>query len=104
MDEKGLSRDRILAELDEAFNNDHHFMDGRILASMCTAPNELAIDIAYARKFSQNFASALTLQFLRSDLTGGGIEGGEEYNPGISIGTDLSVYFQKETRTISPSC
>ncbi|WP_455393002.1 tyrosine decarboxylase MfnA [[Eubacterium] cellulosolvens] len=44
MDEKGLSRDRILAELNEAFINDHHFRDGRILASMCTAPNELAIE------------------------------------------------------------
>ncbi len=61
-------------------------------------PNEMAIDIAYARKFAQNFSSALTLQFLRSDLTGGGIEGGEEYNPGISIGADLSVYYQKETK------
>ncbi len=61
-------------------------------------PNEMAIDIAYSRKFAANFASALTLQFLRSDLTGGGIAGGEEYNPGISIGADLSVYHQKETK------
>ncbi len=61
-------------------------------------PNELAIDIAYARKFSGNLSSALTLQFLRSDLTGGGTQGGEEYNPGISFGADLSVYYQKETK------
>lgn len=44
LDEQGISREKILAELDEAFQRDHHFRDGRILASMCTEPNELAIE------------------------------------------------------------
>ena len=66
-------------------------------------PNELAIDVAYARKFSDHLSSALTLQFLRSDLTGGGTQGGEEYNPGISFGADLSVYYQRETKILDKS-
>jgi len=61
-------------------------------------PNEMAIDVAYARKFSDRFSSALTLQFLRSDLTGGNTTGGGEYNPGISIGADLSTYYQKKIK------
>ncbi len=61
-------------------------------------PNELAFDVAYSRQFTDNFSSALTLRFLRSDLTGGGTQGGEEYNPGISFGADLSAYYQKEIK------
>jgi hypothetical protein len=61
-------------------------------------PNELAFDAAYSRKFSDNLSSALTLRFLRSDLTGGGTQGGEEYNPGISFGADLSTYYQKDIK------
>jgi len=61
-------------------------------------PNELAFDVAYSRQFTDNFSSALTLRFLRSDLTGGGAQGGEEYNPGISFGADLSAYYQKKIK------
>ena len=61
-------------------------------------PNELAFDVAYSRQFTDNFSSALTLRFLRSDLTGGGTQGGEEYNPGISFGADLSAYYQKKIK------
>lgn len=40
----GLSREQILSEISRAFSDDHHFKDGRILASMCTTPHELAIE------------------------------------------------------------
>lgn len=59
-------------------------------------PNEFAIDIGYSRKFSDKFSSALTLRFIRSDITGGGVSySGTQYNPGISFAADLSAYYQK---------
>jgi hypothetical protein len=61
-------------------------------------PNELAVDVAYSRTLSDKFSGALTLRFVRSDLTGGGTQGGEEYNPGISFGADLSTYYQKDIK------
>ncbi len=61
-------------------------------------PNEFAFDFAYSRTLSDNISGALTLRFLRSDLTGGGTQGGEEYNPGISFGADLSTYYQKDIK------
>ena len=44
MEEKGISREKILDELNESFGRDHHFRDGRILASMCTTPDDIAIE------------------------------------------------------------
>jgi len=61
-------------------------------------PNEFAFDLAYARTLSDHISGALTLRFLRSDLTGGGTAGGEEYNPGISFGADLSTYYQRDIK------
>ena len=43
LDEHGATQKKILSELDRAHEMDHHFNEGRILASMCTAPHELAI-------------------------------------------------------------
>jgi tyrosine decarboxylase/aspartate 1-decarboxylase len=43
LDGYGQSREAVLADLEAAFRSDRHFMDGRILSSMCTAPHELAI-------------------------------------------------------------
>ncbi len=43
LNEQGLEIDKVLAELENAFQSDHHFKDGRILASMCTMPHDLAI-------------------------------------------------------------
>jgi len=59
-------------------------------------PNEFAIDLGYSRKFTDRFSSALTLRFIRSDITGGGVSyTGSQYNPGISFAADLSAYYQK---------
>ncbi len=39
---KGLSRKAVLAELERAFHEDQNYADGRILCSMCTSQNVLA--------------------------------------------------------------
>ncbi|MFO7659093.1 MAG: type IX secretion system outer membrane channel protein PorV [Bacteroidales bacterium] len=59
-------------------------------------PNEFTIDAAYSRLFTDNLSSALTLRFIRSDITGGGTVMGQEYNAGISFAADLAVYYQKD--------
>jgi hypothetical protein len=61
-------------------------------------PNEFAVDVAYSRTLSDKISGALTMRFLRSDLTGGGTQGGEEYNPGISFAADLATYYQKDIK------
>jgi len=43
LDEQGQATETVLAELESAFRSNHHFQDGRILSSMCTAPHKLAI-------------------------------------------------------------
>ncbi|MBN2610781.1 MAG: type IX secretion system outer membrane channel protein PorV [Bacteroidales bacterium] len=59
-------------------------------------PNEFTLDAAYSRLFTDNLSSALTLRFIRSDITGGGSVLGQEYNAGISFAADLAVYYQKD--------
>jgi tyrosine decarboxylase/aspartate 1-decarboxylase len=44
LDEHGLSREEILDLLEHAYDQDHHFDEGRVLASMCTKPHKLAIE------------------------------------------------------------
>ena len=44
MDKSGLTKEKVLTELNSAYHRDHHFKDGRILASMCTMPHEIAIE------------------------------------------------------------
>jgi hypothetical protein len=59
-------------------------------------PNEFTLDVGYSRLFTDNFSSALTLRFVRSDITGGGTVNNQEYNAGISFAADLSAYYQKD--------
>jgi hypothetical protein len=54
------------------------------------------MDVGYARLFTDNLSSALTLRFVRSDITGGGTVNNQEYNAGISFAADLAVYYQKD--------
>lgn len=42
LEEKGLSREKVIIELEKAYEKDFHFGGGRILNSMCTLPHELA--------------------------------------------------------------
>ncbi len=58
-------------------------------------PNEFTVDVGYSRLFTDNLSSALTLRFIRSDITGGGTVNNQQYNAGISFAADLSVYYQK---------
>ena len=58
-------------------------------------PYELSLDAGYSRLFSDRFSGALTLRYIRSDITGGGTVDGQQYNPGNSFAADLSTYYQQ---------
>jgi len=58
-------------------------------------PNEFSVDAGYSRLFSDYFSGALTLRFIRSDITGGGASAeGQPYNAGYSFAADLGFYYQ----------
>ena len=57
-------------------------------------PNEFSIDAGYSRLFSDYFSGALTMRFIRSDITGGGSIAGQQYNAGYSFAADLGFYYQ----------
>jgi hypothetical protein len=56
-------------------------------------PNEFAVDAAYSRIFSDRISGALTLRYIRSDITGGGTIGIQQYSAGNSFAADLSTYY-----------
>ncbi len=56
-------------------------------------PNEFAIDAAYSRMFSERISGALTLRYIRSDITGGGTIGVQQYSAGNSFAADLATYY-----------
>ncbi len=58
-------------------------------------PYEFSIDAAYSRVLGDHLSGALTLRYIRSDITGGGTLQGTLYNPGNSFAADLGVYYQQ---------
>ncbi len=59
-------------------------------------PNEFSIDAAYSRKLSDNISGSIAFRFIYSNLTGGFPAGGTETKPGISVASDISVYYVKD--------
>ena len=55
-------------------------------------PNELSVDGAYSRKFSDKLSGAVALRFIYSDL-GNGIPNNEIY-PGWTVAADVSAYYK----------
>jgi hypothetical protein len=61
-------------------------------------PYEFSIDAAYSRVLGEHLSGALTLRYIRSDITGGGTLQGTLYNPGNSFAADLGVYYQQPVK------
>lgn len=64
-------------------------------------PNEFAVDLAYARKLSENFSGGLAVRFVNSNLTGGTLVQGTQSKPGRAVAVDVSGYYQSNKFTIS---
>jgi len=60
-------------------------------------PNEFALDFAYSRKLSPDFAASITARYIHSNLTQGQDVGSTTTKPGNSVATDVAVYYQKNT-------
>ena len=64
-------------------------------------PNEFALDFAYSRKLSPDFSAAISARYIHSNLTQGQDVGTTSTKPGNSFATDVSVYYQKNTRVFN---
>jgi len=56
-------------------------------------PNEWVIDMAYARKLSDNFSAAVTGKFIYSNLTLGQNINGVDSRAGTSVAADVSMFY-----------
>jgi hypothetical protein len=56
-------------------------------------PNEWVIDLAYARKLSENFSAAVTGKFIYSNLTLGQNISGVDSRAGTSVAADVSMFY-----------
>ncbi len=59
-------------------------------------PNEFAVDIAYARKFSEYVSGSVSLRYINSNLTGGIFANGAQTKAGQAVATDVSFFYTKE--------
>jgi hypothetical protein len=60
-------------------------------------PNEFALDVGYARKFSDRWSGGLALRYIYSNLTGGiSLYDGQGTKAGQSVAADLSVYYRND--------
>lgn len=59
-------------------------------------PNELAFDLAYARKLSEKFSASVAFRYIRSDLNNGlnATGGADPMYPGSAFGADIAGYYQ----------
>ncbi|MEA3317357.1 MAG: type IX secretion system outer membrane channel protein PorV, partial [Bacteroidota bacterium] len=64
-------------------------------------PNEFALDVAYSRKFSDNFSGGVAFRYIRSDITGGAYIGGAESKAGNAVAADVSAYYINDNLNIS---
>ncbi len=63
-------------------------------------PRDIAIGGTYSRKLSQNFGLGISARFIHSNLSGAiSSVGGSESRPGISVGADVGLFYQKRVYT-----
>ncbi len=64
-------------------------------------PNEMAVDLAYARKLSQNLSTSITLKYARSDLARGQEVGasGNLTRAAQAVAADIGVYYENPNLT-----
>ncbi|MDD3876849.1 MAG: type IX secretion system outer membrane channel protein PorV [Bacteroidales bacterium] len=58
-------------------------------------PHEFAIDLTYARLFSENISGAVAFRYIFSNLTGGIDVQGAKSRPGQSVAADISAFYSK---------
>lgn len=60
-------------------------------------PRDIAIGATYSRKLSDNLSLGISARFIHSNLSGNlGSSTGNESRPGVSVGTDVGLYYTEE--------
>ncbi len=62
-------------------------------------PNEFAVDLAYARKLTDNLSAGLNLKYLYSNLATGQVVNGVEIKPARGVAADLSMFYTNQFET-----
>lgn len=91
---KKLGKDHTLAASLRYFSlGDIKFTDdvGNALGDF--RPNEFAVDVAYARKLSDNFSGGIAARYIYSNLTGGIDVSGSSTRAGTSFAVDVSAFY-----------
>lgn len=61
-------------------------------------PRDFSLGTTYSRKLSQNLGLGVSARFIYSNLSGNiSSAGGAEAKPGVSVGADIGLYYQKST-------
>ncbi|HCD89979.1 MAG TPA: hypothetical protein DEQ87_20430 [Algoriphagus sp.] len=59
-------------------------------------PRDIALGATYSRKLSANLGLGISARFIHSNLSGSiSSVGGSESRPGVSVGTDVGLYYSK---------
>jgi hypothetical protein len=61
-------------------------------------PNEFALDVGYATKFSEKFAMGVNLRYIYSNLAGSGVRNGIDYTAGTSVAGDINLIYRDEIK------
>ena len=66
-------------------------------------PNEFALDVAYARMFSEKVSAALAFRYVRSDISSGISNNGLKAKAGNSFAADIAMYYHSELELFDKS-
>lgn len=82
-----------------------NFTDNNGNAMGSFSPHELAFDLSYNRKLSDNFSLGLAGRFIYSNLTGGqGGQDQEQVNSGKSFAVDINGYYTDKVKVADYDC
>lgn len=72
------------------------FVDVNQIAQGEANPNELAVDVSFARSFGENFSLGTALRYIYSNLTGGQTFTDQQTQPGTAVAADISAFYTKD--------
>jgi hypothetical protein len=78
---------------------DIEFVTDEFSEALIQRPNELTIDASYALRLTDQFAMAVAMRYLRSDLRLDGVDG--DATPASTFGVDITGYYQSEEEAYS---
>lgn len=64
-------------------------------------PNEFALDVGYARKFSDRWSGGIAMRYIYSNLTGGiALYDGQQTKAGQAFAADISTYYKNDELSV----